>query len=145
MARSFLDTSALIKLYRAEPNSPAVLACVAPNDNLFIARITPLEFRSAFFGLVRQRLLSLADAQTVLLAFESDLAQYISVAADEAVFVRAQTLLDTWSVSEGLRPLDALQLASALEEHARLLMDALITTDTVLAHVARASGLIVKP
>jgi predicted nucleic acid-binding protein len=145
MARIFLDTSALIKLYRTEPDSPVVQACVAPSDELFIARITPLEYRSAFFGLVRQGLLSLAGAQAAILAFESDLPQYVSIVADEAVFVRAQGLLDTWAVSDGLRPLDALQLASALEEHARQPLDALITTDIVLAHVARASGLVVKP
>jgi predicted nucleic acid-binding protein len=145
MARNFLDTSGLIKLYRTEPETPAVQACLTPQDDLLIARITPLEFRSAFLGLVRQRLLPLASAQSYILAFESDLAQYSIVPAEEAVFLKAQVLLETYAASDGLRPLDALELASALEEHARLPLDAFITTDTVLINVARACGLTVKP
>lgn len=145
MARSFLDTSALIKLYRAEPNSPAVQDCVDPADELVVARITPLEFRSAFFGLVRQGVLSLVDAQAVIGAFEDDLPQYVTAAATEAAFFRAQALLDRWAVSDGLRPLDALQLASALEERDRSGLDFLVTTDLVLARIAYAVGLAVRP
>jgi len=54
VARLFLDTSVLIKLYHSEPNSSAVKEYVSSSDELLIARITPLEFRSAFYGLVRQ-------------------------------------------------------------------------------------------
>ncbi len=66
----------------------AVQACTTPTDELLIARITPLEFRSAFFGLVRQGLLSPADAQNYIQAFDSDLAQYVVIPADEAVFLK---------------------------------------------------------
>jgi len=52
---------------------------------------------------------------------------------------------DTYAVSAGLRPLDALQLASALQVHATDPVDALITTDTVMTGVALASGLTIKP
>jgi predicted nucleic acid-binding protein len=34
MRRSFIDTSGLVKLYRNEPNSPAVRACIAQVSSL---------------------------------------------------------------------------------------------------------------
>ena len=53
MARHFVDTSALVKLYRHEPLTTAVQACLAPNDTLVLSGIASLEFQSAFYGLVR--------------------------------------------------------------------------------------------
>ena len=52
MAHHFVDTSALVKIYRNEPNTAAVLACLAPNDTLVLSGITILEFESAFFLIV---------------------------------------------------------------------------------------------
>jgi len=51
MARHFLDTSALVKLYRNERQTQAVQACIKPDDNLVLSGIAFLEFQSAFFGL----------------------------------------------------------------------------------------------
>ena len=143
--RSFVDTSAAIKLYRLEPNSAAVKAHISANDTLLICRLTPTEFRSACFGMVRQNTASLAAAQTYIKAFESDLPKFILLNFDDATLARVDTLLDIYAITDGLRPLDAIQLASALEEHAREPLDAFITTDVVLAKVATASGLIVLP
>ena len=63
MARHFLDTSALIKLYRSEPQTHAVQSCIKPNDTLVLSGFAFLEFQSAFFGLVRQKQISAVDAQ----------------------------------------------------------------------------------
>lgn len=145
MPRNFLDTSALIKLYRIEPNSALVKALLLPSDDLFIAQITLMEYLSAFYGLVRQSLLSLPDAQAYIANFQLDLPQYSLVPMDAHLIAMAQTLLDIYAVNEGLRPLDALQLASALEENARTPIDLFVTTDNVLARVAAHCGLLVKP
>ena len=61
------------------------------------------------------------------------------------MIARAQSLLDGYAVNEELRSLDALQLASALEENTRTPLDLFITTDNVLARVAIRCGLSVKP
>ena len=114
MARTFIDTSALIKLYRTEPDSLSVRACILPADDILISQLTPLEFRSAFYGLVRQGLLALADAQVYIAAFQNDLPQYQVIPVEAKVFQEAELLLDTYAASEGLRPPDALQLASAI-------------------------------
>lgn len=143
--RTFVDTSALVKLYRVEPNSAAVRAHVTANDTLLLSQTTPLEFRSAFYGMVRQRILSVPQAKTYIGLFDADLPQYVLLALDDAVFARTQTLLDAYAVNEGLRPLDALQLASALEENNKEAIDLFLTTDIALARVATLCGLTVKP
>ena len=114
-------------------------------DDLLLCQTTPLEFRSAFYGMVRQRILTLAEAQAYITSFEADRFQYLLVPLDNTAFTRAQTLLDTYAVSDSLRPLDAFQLACALEEHARTGVDTFLTTDHILARVAALCGLNVKP
>jgi predicted nucleic acid-binding protein len=145
LARIFTDTSALIKLYRTEPDSLAVCGCILPTDDILISQLTPLEFRSAFYGLVRQGLLALAGAQSYIVAFQNDLPQYEVIPVEAKVFQEAERLLDTYAASEGLRPLDALQLASAIAEHSSNPLDTFVTTDQILARVAAAEGFTVKP
>ena len=57
MARHFVDTSALVKLYRVETLSAQVQAVVQSTDTLVISALTTLEFQSAFFSLVRQQIM----------------------------------------------------------------------------------------
>ncbi len=145
MARFYVDTSALFKLYRAEPNSAAVLACVSQQDTIVIAHTTPLEVRSAAYRLVRDGRVTRADAAAIVAAFESDLPSYVVVEPSSRVIGTASALLDAHGVTNGLRSLDALQLACALEAHATAPLDALLSTDVVLATVATMHGLTVKP
>jgi predicted nucleic acid-binding protein len=145
MARTFADTSGVNKLYRMEPDSPAVRACVLPTDEILISQLTPLEFASAFYGLVRQGVLSLADAQVFITDFQSDLPQYSIVPVDSAVFQEAERLLNAYAVTPDLRPPDAIQMASALIAHASAPLDSFVTTDHILAAVAVAEGMTVKP
>jgi predicted nucleic acid-binding protein len=145
VARLFVDTSALFKLYRAEPNSPAIVACVTQQDNVLLAEITTLEFRSACHGLVRQGIETPQNTASYLTKFLGDLAQYETIALDRSCLQMTERLLDTHAVSIGLRLLDALQLAAALYAHAAQPLDAFVTTDLVLAQAARAEGLAVLP
>lgn len=145
MARVFIDTSSLIKLYRTEPNSPAVAAVVSFTDSLLIAQITPLEFRSAFYGLVRQEMISVADALVYIGRFVNDMPQYELVIVDAITFARAQSLMDTYSTSLSLRPLDSLQLVCAHSAHAVNPLDLFATTDGVVAKIASAEGFTVRP
>src|ERR1700722_11725557 len=98
MARLFLDTSALVKLYRAEPDSPAVRACIAPGDELVISPITPLEFRSAFFGLSRQQIIELVQAEKIIDTFLNDLSQYTVIPITHEVVNLAESLLQNWGI-----------------------------------------------
>lgn len=145
MARHFVDTSALVKLYRNEPLTTAVQACVAPNDTLVLSGIASLEFQSAFFGLVRQNLVGQAQALQRIALLRQDLSNFTIIALTQTLVVSAEGLINRFGVSEGLRPADALQLACALEANAQSPLDSVLTTDAAFARCVLASGLVVKP
>jgi predicted nucleic acid-binding protein len=63
----------------------------------------------------------------------------------ETAFREAERLLAAYAAAHALRPPDALQLASALLEHAVSPLDSFLTTDTTLARLAALEGLTVKP
>src|SRR5713101_6110853 len=132
MARLFIDTSALLKLYHNEPLTPKIQECVAPDDELLLSGITFLEFQSAFFGLVRQGLIGPNHAHQRIALLRQDSTNFQFIGVGQPVISMAEVLMDRFGISEGLRPADALQLASALEAHAQSPVDALLTTDRVL-------------
>ena len=145
MARKFLDTSAVARLYVFEADTPAVQAEVVTADETLISRLTLLEYRSAIYGMVRADRIGLVEAHTAVALFGRDLPNFALLELDEATFRPAETLVDAHAVPDNLRPADALQLASALEEHERNPIDAVITTDRVQVQVALANGLVVAP
>src|SRR5258707_7908159 len=145
MARHFADTSALVKLYRNEPQSVAVQACIGQDDALLLSGIAFLEFQSAFFGLVRQRAISQIHASRRIALLKQDLTNFEIVPLLQSIVSSAEVLLDRFGITEGLRPADALQLACALLAHGKAPLDTLLTTDVILGRCASACGLLVKP
>ena len=145
MARKFLDTSALVKFYRQETEAATVTALLADEDIAVLSELTPLEFRSAFYGHVRQGSMTIGEAKARISEVASDRADYEFVPLSELVLNRAAALLDLHAIAGRLRPLDAIQLASALEENGRSPLAVFLTTDDDLAIVARAGGLTVQP
>jgi predicted nucleic acid-binding protein len=145
VARLFLDTSALIKLYRVEPNSNSIIELLAPDDDLLVAGTTPLEVYSAFRGMERRSEISASAASAYIGMFELDRPKYNIQPVDSLLVPRAVTLANTHMVAQNLRALDSLQLASALLAHSKDPLDALISTDKALRLVALAEGLAILP
>lgn len=145
MARHFVDTSALVKLYREEPGTAEVQSAIGAGDTLLISGITFLEFQSAFFSLVRQRLITEAQARARLGLLRQDLPNFEIIPLLQSHVASAELLVEQFGVAEGLRPADALQLACALAAHAAMPLDSLLTTDTILGRCAAAAGLVTKP
>ena len=145
MPRGFIDTAAVVKLYRNEPDSMAVVACVDVLDELIIAPITPLEFHFAFAIMVRMGVLTEREARVHLDAFDNEVGRFRILSATESIFSTALSLVDTHGMDQGLRPLDAIQLASALDENDVKPIDMFITTDKLLATVASMEGFVVQP
>jgi hypothetical protein len=104
-----------------------------------------LEFRSAIYGMVRQQLQTVTQAQAVIGSFVADLGNFEVVPVDAAVYTEAERLLDIYAVAPGLRPPDALQVGAALIANGADPLDALITTDATMRAVAIAEGLVVVP
>src|SRR4030095_16422662 len=91
---------------------------------------------SPFFGLVRQQLLSAADAQQRIGLLELDLPNFELIALNQGLVTSAEQLLTRFALSEGLRPPDAIQLACALQARSSSPLDSFLTTDGVLGHCA---------
>ena len=134
-----------MKLYRNEPNSSLVIACLDPSAELLLSEFVLIEVVSAAYGLVRQGIESKTEADKLIAAFEADKANYTIVPFEPDIFHETERLLRQYAASVSLRPMGAFHLATALVTHRRSPLDSFVTTDKVLITVARAEGLTVKP
>jgi len=141
MARDYFDTSAIIKLYCVEPNSAMVRACVTPADTFLTAQFTFAEYLSAAYGWVRRQESKMQEAEQLITLFENDLPKYALLPLEEVVIRETERLLRLYAVTPGLRPLDALHLATALVENRRVPIDAFVATDNDLRQCATSEGL----
>jgi predicted nucleic acid-binding protein len=145
MARLYIDTSSLVKLYRTEPDSAAVQAVIGSNDELVISDLARLEFRSAFARLERQSLIASADDANFVSGLNSAIGQCTVIALTSAIAGFAESPIVIHGVSGGLRRLDALQLTCALEAHAVQSINGFVSSDRALRAIAAAEGLTVLP
>jgi predicted nucleic acid-binding protein len=141
----FFDTSALLKLYHPEAGTRRVEAIFRHKETrLVVSRLAVVEMESAFSKKVRTGVISADERRRISAKFYLDLGSRITVIAmTEVHFSRARLLLLHDGSGIGLRTLDALQLAVASEPQERRSIDALVSSDTILAEVAQTQGLAV--
>lgn len=114
MSTFFVDTSALAKRYLVETGSNWVLSWIEPpaNNVIIISELTFVEMRSLLARRVRERILTLTDANLLrndfLLHTQNE---YLIVLVETNVLNQAARLVDQYT----LRTLDAIQLASAIQ------------------------------
>jgi predicted nucleic acid-binding protein len=146
MAEHFFDTSAAVKHYRAELGTARVdnLLASAGARN-FLSTLGAVEVHSVFARLVRVGQITAADFHLARGRFLADIASGLwqVVQVTGADFQRAQQLLVGYGLARGLRTLDAVQLAVALELHAASPLDDFVCADANLCQVAAAEGLAV--
>jgi predicted nucleic acid-binding protein len=114
VSQYFVDTSALAKRYLIESGSKWVISWIerSANNTIVISELTLVEMRSVFSKRLRGNFLSSANAAKLQTDFFAHVQrQYILVAIRSRILTKAGTLVDRY----GLRTLDALQLASAIE------------------------------
>ncbi len=111
----FLDTSTLFKLYHRESGTADLEQMFALNtiDEVFLSSLSKVEFRSIVWRRLRMKELSQEQAHTILTLFSQDFDRYEFIAIDETLLQLASQLIDKHGLN-GLRSLDALQLASAV-------------------------------
>ena len=140
----YLDTSALAKLYRTEDGTPKVEQLVADSaGTCLVSRLGIVEMHSALAQRTRSGELSLADADAVMRRFREDirLRRFRVVALNVRHYDSAANLVDKHGPGNGLRTLDALHLAIALDLRGDGLVDSMIVADKILCRVARIEGL----
>ena len=139
----FLDSSALIKLYHPELGSQRVAAIFGePDRRIIVSRLAGVEFHSALALKTRTGHLDGERSAALRIRFLNDVASgaIALVAVSESHYPAAERLIVRYGERQGLRTLDALQLAVALEVKDRVGLDTLVAADKVLCEVAALEG-----
>lgn len=127
----YVDSSALLKRYVAEHDSPAAIELLASDPVLATCRITEVEIRR---NLVR--LLGADQAETAKRQFLEDLDAFALIAVDAVTCNEASRIAEQTMC----RSLDALHIAAALRAGATTTV---LTFDVRQAQAARTMGLAV--
>jgi len=106
----YLDASALVKRYVAEPGSAEVSAAISKAEVTGTALISRAEVAAALAKAVRVDALTREEAWASLRVFQSEWPDLVRVQVTELVVASAATL--AWQ--HGLRGYDAVHLAAAL-------------------------------
>jgi len=138
----YLDASALVKRYVAEPGSPEVEALIGEAQAIGTAVISRAEVAAALARATRVGLVTREAGAKALQAFNTDWEHLVRLQLGEPLAARAAAL--AWE--HGLRGYDAVHLASALAWSESLGENVAVATyDRELWRGARASGLSAWP
>ena len=112
--KAFLDTSSVLKLYHQEDGTEALVTSLSTGIRpLYLSELAVLEFRSAVWKKTRTREIDTLIAKQVIAGFQRDFVKFQWIRLDSHLLWQASDLLMKYA-PEGLRTLDAIQLASAL-------------------------------
>ncbi|MGH9447934.1 MAG: type II toxin-antitoxin system VapC family toxin, partial [Terriglobia bacterium] len=144
MPSYFLDTSALAKLYHEESGSEHMDRILEERGSRsLISHLSIVEMESVLAIKARTGEINEPAMEIVRRRFRADLAQQRLLVAPpvlERHFYSARNLLVQYGVSEGLRALDALQLAIALDLRQLGHIGVLVAADQRLCRVASMAG-----
>jgi uncharacterized protein len=144
MAYYVLDSSALGKHYHPEIGTAYVDALLhEPGAQHFISRLTVVEIHSVFAGKVRTRVIAAADFELLRVQLQNDIGRRLVrvMRITDVHYQEAERLLRRYGLTRGLRTLDALQLAVALDLRRRGMCDHFVCADQSLGDVAQQEGL----
>jgi len=110
----FFDTSVLVKLYYTEVDSLEFVSIVNKSSVIYLSEIAKIEFLSAVWKKVRVGNIDEATCKVIIECFENDFANYEWIPINASLLNTARNLLNIYG-NNGLRTLDSLQLASALQ------------------------------
>jgi predicted nucleic acid-binding protein len=120
----YLDASALVKRYVAEPGSSDVIALTTHAMGVATALISRAEVAAAFARAVRLGVLDAAGGRRAQQRFAREWPDFARIPVTEALVTRAGTL--AWD--HGLRGYDAVQLAAALTWQESVGQDVILAT-----------------
>jgi len=140
----FVDTSALAKLYHQEAGSEFVARIVSePGFRCIVSHLAMVEMESVFAIKARTGEIDEREVETARRCLRADLRQrrlMVGPPVQPRHFHAARRLLMKYGATEGLRTLDALQLAIALDWKDTGRIDVLIAADQRLCRVAALAG-----
>lgn len=135
----YLDTSIIVPAYCVEPLSDRVDELLRRESDLAVSNLAEVEFYSALSRKVRQRELTLDEAQQISIDFQTDLNAriYQRLVVEATYYELAQGWISQFNTV--LRTLDALHLAIASSYEIPV-----VTADIGLAQSGRSLGLAVE-
>ena len=145
MAGLFWDTSALVKHYHPELGTPKVDNLLQrPGSEHLISRLAVTETFSAFAGKVRARLITSIEFNQLCRRFLADTRRKLFSVARLLIahHKEAERILRLYGPQpgQGIRTLDSIQLAVALDLRHRSVIDTVVSADARLLVVAQAEG-----
>ena len=144
MAGYFLDTSALAKLYHKELGSDYVESILnQPKSKSIVSRLSLIEMESVFAIKVRTGALDDNGRSLALRRLRADIARdrlIVGPPIEPKHYRSAAKLLRIYGVLQGLRTLDALQLAVALDMLGASWISVMLSADKRLCEVAEVCG-----
>lgn len=137
MTEHFFDSSAFAKIFIVEDGSQATIHLYSQANPKYASALLWVEVRAAIRK--RQRMGEIADkvADRLTVALDAQKRRVTSIDFSPAVLAKAAELID----SRGLRSLDAVQLASALEAGKGNASIAFVSADDQLIKAAEVEGL----
>jgi predicted nucleic acid-binding protein len=145
MARSFLDTSALVKYYHPEEGTREVTQVVQEhNARHYISRLGIVEAQHAFTIKLRTGDITETDFEGLRQRLLRDIGQgqFQHVRVTEPHYREAERLMIAYR-RRRFRTLDALQLAVALDLRRRDMIEYFVCADTRLCETAQEEGLLI--
>lgn len=135
----YLDTSIIVPAYCTEPLSDRVDELLRRETDLVVSNLTEVEFYSALSRKVRQRELTLDEAQQIAIDFRMDLdaGAYQRLSVEAIHYQLAREWISQFNTV--LRTLDALHLAIASSYEIPV-----VTGDVGLVQSGRSLGLAVE-
>ena len=139
----YLDTSSLFKLYHKEHGTNELMDLFNENkiETLYLAEITKIEFCSVVWKKCRKMDIDEEKANILIDKFEKDLIKFTIV--PESIFVKKNAIKSIrkhWR--KGLRTLDSIQLASALEIKEQV--DLFVSSDKILLEISEIEGFTIR-
>lgn len=133
----FLDTSALVKLYIAEPGSERLREAVSRDEPLVVSILAFPEFHATVARRTREGLLEAEEREQIHQSFAEDWKALTQVPLGAQVLTSIRALCETYP----LRGADAVHLASALLLKDESLPVTFVCADQRLLEAASAEGL----
>ena len=144
MPNYFLDTSALAKRYHKENGSEYMDRILEQSGSRsLISNLSIVELESVLAIKMRTGQINQQSLEIARRRFRADLARQrllVAPSVSESHFQRARKLLVQYGVTEGLRTLDALQLAIALDLRQMRRITVLVAADQRLCRVSLLAG-----
>lgn len=145
MAGLYWDTSALVKHYHPELGTSKVDNLLqAPGSEHLLSRLAVTETFSVFAGKVRTGLITLVEFNQLCRRFLADTRRKLFSVARLLIahHKEAERLLRQYGPQpgQGIRTLDSIQLAVALDLRNRGAIDTVVSADARLLVVAQAEG-----